>query len=60
MFIITLIILFKTVLQKLSTIMSPNSGNSVNLNMDLLEAGLLSPSSTTANTPIKYVLYLST
>jgi len=34
--------------------MSPNSGNSVNLNMDLLEAGLLSPSSTTANTPIKY------
>lgn len=38
--------------------MSPNSGNSVNLNMDLLEAGLLSPSSTTANTPIKYVLHL--
>ncbi|XP_022160995.1 probable cation-transporting ATPase 13A3 isoform X2 [Myzus persicae] len=38
---------------KLSTIMSSNSGNSVNLNMDLLEAGLLSPSSTTANTPIK-------
>jgi hypothetical protein len=37
--------------------MSPSSGNSVNLNMDLLEAGLLSPLSTAANTPIKYVLH---
>lgn len=35
--------------------MSPNSDNGVNFNVDLLEAGLLSPASTTANTPIKYV-----
>lgn len=35
--------------------MSPKSSNSVNFNVDLLEAGLLSPVSTTANTPNKYV-----
>lgn len=34
--------------------MSPNSDRSVNFNMDLLEAGLLTPTST-VNTPIKYV-----
>lgn len=36
--------------------MSPTSGNNINFNMDLLEAGLLSPASTVANTPVKYVL----
>lgn len=36
--------------------MSPNSGNGASFNLDLLEEGLLSPASTTANTPIKYVL----
>lgn len=36
--------------------MSPTSGNNINFNMDLLEAGLLSPAGTDANTPIKYIL----